>query len=161
IIDAVRVEDGLEDDGHRRDHDGHRDRADDQLDDERPSSHPGAAGGGEVELDRPAGEGEAGAMQAAAQIIGELGLILTIEQIAVERAEHEAQHRHHDGWLQISPHRGPPALWNIRSRGTWPAVTRQIVSRNLARVRPASAYGIPLLSFTFNNKPEQEYPRKL
>src|SRR5262249_37632819 len=73
--------------------------------------------GREIELDGPAGERDPRSVQAAAQVIGEIGFIRDIEEIAIKCPEHEAQYDHDDRGFKISPHGSSRPLQYLQCSG--------------------------------------------
>jgi len=90
--------------GDRRNDNRHDRGLHDDLDDQRPSSYPFTAAGGEIEMHRPGGERQPHAMEAAAQVIRERGFARIVGEIAISAAQEQADHGENDPGCHSSPH---------------------------------------------------------
>ena len=91
-LDAMVIEGDLQSRGDRRNDDRHDHSLHGDLDYQRPSSHPFAAAGGEVEMHRPDGERYAHSMDAAAQVVRERGFAQIVDEIPKGPARNQADH---------------------------------------------------------------------
>ncbi len=106
-LDPMAIEYGFQANSDRRNDNRHDRGLHDDLDDQRPSSYPFTAAGGEIEMHRPAGERQPHAMEAAAQVIRERGFARIVDEVAIGAARNQAEQGKNDPRCQSSPHLVP------------------------------------------------------
>ena len=100
----MAIECGLQAHRNRRDDERHDDGLDEEFHDKRPFRHPRTAARREIEVNRPAGERETHAMEAATDVVCERGFARIVGKVAIDAACEQSYSGQNDRWRQRPPH---------------------------------------------------------